>query len=94
MLLGSENEIKVNIRINEITEFFKYRKGPQLETHVCTIDVNPAGNNKLCDAFDANKKYAIDNHISWIQKDGLLYVYTDGRLLIGIPRPNTLMFVQ
>jgi len=94
MLLGSENEIRVNIKVDTITEFFKYRQGPQLEIHAWTIELDSKSHDKLCDAFATSDKYNMDNHISWIQEDGLLYIHSDGRLYVGIARPNTKMFAQ
>ena len=93
MLLNSDIQIKVNIEPHKITEFFKYRQSPRIMNLVCRINLDGPSSDKILDTFEKTKYY-LENHCSWIQEDGFLYVYSDGRLDIGQPDKTGLMFVQ
>lgn len=84
---------KATIDVTSIIQFFKYRQGPKFETFIASIHLTIKQKRDINKEFK-NCSFNLDNHISWLQKNGLLYVYTDGRLNIGTPRIGTLMFEQ
>ena len=84
--------LKLEIDVTKIVQFFPYRTGPRFKTFIAVIQPEELAGYKLHDEFDKSETFKIDNHISWLQEDGLLYVYTDGRLNIGIPELGTRMF--
>lgn len=87
-----KTSLKVEIDVTKIVQFFPYRTGPRFKTFIANVELDETARDKLHKAFGENRAVKIDNHISWLQEDGLLYVYTDGRLNIGIPELGTQMF--
>ena len=103
MRLGKDEEldeswssgVRVFVDLKKVQEFFKYRKGPQMKHRVCELILTEKDIELIQISF-VGTEHIMDNHISWIQDDGMLYVLSDSRLYIGIPKEDRtlLMFAQ
>ena len=85
--------LKLEVDVTAVVQFFKYRQGPQFSTFIATLELSSLNVERLHHAFEKGP-FELDNHVSWLQEDGLLYVYSDGRLHIGLPSIGTKMFEQ
>lgn len=92
MILGNNTSVKVATHL--ITEFFPYREGPRMKSIACTITLDSSDISKLHREFEKHTKYTLENHVAWIQDNDLLYVYSDGRLLVGVADKTVKMWVQ
>ena len=71
---------------DEIAEFFSYRRemdNPRFETILCTLEYE--GLYADVKRFVEKQNHHMDNHISFITKKGVIYRYSDHKLLIGKP---------
>jgi hypothetical protein len=88
------SSVDINVKPSLIKEFFPYRKGPRMKTIAATVRLDSYDVKKLYQEFEKHPKYKFENHVAWIQDNDLLYVYSNGRLLVGVADITVNMWVE